>query len=199
MVSYSVAIQAGGKSSRMGEDKGLLKFGDQALVKFILNQVKGLAEEAFIVSNNKNEYLEFGLPVYSDIYKDIGALGGIHTILNFTQSDYVLILACDMPFVNLPLVKYMMSFTPDFDVIVPQLEDAFVEPFKAFYSKSCLPAVNSAIKRGQKRVISFFEDVNVKVVGPEKVRMFDPEFKSFLNVNTPNDYQEALILAGLNS
>jgi molybdopterin-guanine dinucleotide biosynthesis protein A len=197
MISYSVAIQAGGKSSRMGQDKGLMPFGDNSLVEYIYHQISGMGEGVFIVSNNQEEYQKLDIPVYSDVYKDLGALGGIHTILSHLDADYVLVLACDMPFVNIELVEFMLTLAPDFDVVVPRLgEKDFVEPFKAVYSKTCLAAVDAAIKNGKRRVISFFDDVRVRIVQPSEVKRFDPEYKSFINVNTPDDYQKALEIAG---
>ena len=197
MISYSVAIQAGGKSSRMGQDKGLMLFGENTLVEYIYQQISGLGEGVFIVSNNHKGYQKFGLPVFSDIHKEIGALGGIHPILSHLVSEYCLVLACDMPFVNLELVDFMLSEAANFDVVVPRLgEDDFVEPFKAVYSKKCLAAVDDAIEKGKRRVISFFADVRVRVVQPSEVKRFDPEYISFINVNTPDEYRRALRVAG---
>lgn len=197
MISYSVAIQAGGKSSRMGQDKGLMPFGEITLVEYIYQQISTLGEGVFIVSNNQEEYQKFNLPVFSDVHKDIGALGGIHTILSHMKSEYCLVLACDMPFVNLELVSFMLSEAANHDVVVPRLgRDDFLEPFKAVYSKKCLSAVEAAIEDGRRRVISFFANVRVRVVRPSEVKRFDPEYKSFINVNTPDEYERALRIAG---
>jgi len=122
-MEFSIAIQAGGKSSRMGKDKGLLEFGGVPLVEYIYNQVKGMSDDIFIVSNDPGSYQQFGLPIYSDLYEDIGALGGIHTVLSFIQTERALILACDMPFVNRDIAEYLMSFSPTYDVVVPRIDE----------------------------------------------------------------------------
>lgn len=195
-MEYSIAIQAGGESSRMGQDKGLLQFGGMALVEYIHDQISGMGSDAFIVSNHPEAYLHFGLPVFADIYKGIGALGGIHTVLSHTNTEKVLILACDMPFVNTQVIKYLLSFAPEFDVVVPRIHPkGFVEPFKAVYSKSCLPAIEKAIAADNRRVISFFDDVSVKYIEKEEIAPLDPDYVSFLNVNTPEDLKKALELA----
>lgn len=195
-MEYSVAIQAGGESSRMGQDKGLLQFGGMPLVEYIYQQVSGMGRDIFIVSNHPEDYLQFGLPVFPDIYTGIGALGGIHTVLTHTQTEKVLILACDMPFVNTEVVNYLLSFAEQYDVVVPTIHPkGFVEPFKAVYSKACLQAVEKAILANRRRVISFFDDVRVKYVGKEEIAALDPDFTSFLNVNTPEDLHKALKIA----
>jgi len=196
MENYSIVIQAGGRSSRMGQDKGLMEFGKDKLVGFILGQVAGLGEKNFIVSNQPQGYREFGLPVYSDIYPDIGALGGFHTVLSHLETDFAVVLACDMPFVNRELLLYLLSFADEYDIVIPRLvEFGFAEPFRAVYSKNCLPAIEKAIAQKKRRVISFFDDMKVRYVGAEEIHRFDPEERTFFNVNTPEDLKEAIRLA----
>ena len=182
----------------MGQDKGLLPFGNDKLVGFILRQVVGLGEHNFIVSNRPQDYLEFGLPVYPDILSDIGALGGFHTVLSHLETEFAVVLACDMPFVNRELLLYLLSLARKHDIVIPRLVDGeFAEPFRAIYSKSCLPAIERAIAQNKRRVISFFDEVNVRYVSADEIHRFDPEERSFFNVNTPDDLKEAIKLAGI--
>lgn len=195
-MEYSIAIQAGGQSSRMGQDKGLIQFGEMPLVEYIYHQVSGMGSDVFIVSNHPTGYLQFGLPVYEDIYKDIGALGGIYTVLSHSKTEKVLIIACDMPFVNTDILNYLLSFAPLYDVVVPRIDPkGFVEPFKAVYSKSCLWAIEKSIKANKRRVISFFDEVSVKYIEREELAPMDPDFTSFMNVNTPEELHIALKIA----
>lgn len=182
----------------MGQDKGLLQFGKDKMVSFILGQVAGLGEKNFIVSNQSQEYLEFGLPVYPDIYPDIGALGGFYTALSHLETDFAVVLACDMPFVNRELLLYLLSLANEYDVVIPRLIDTrFAEPFRAVYSKNCLPAIAKAIAQNKRRVISFFDDLNVRYVEVAEIHQFDPDEMSFFNVNTPEDLEKAKKLAGM--
>lgn len=198
MDNFSIVIQAGGRSSRMGEDKGLLKFGNYRMAGYILEQVRGLGHKNFIVSNRSQEYLEFGLPVYPDIYPEIGPLGGFHTVLSHLDTEYAVVLACDMPFINRALLRYILSLRVDYDIVVPRLaENQFAEPFRAVYSKNCLPAIEKSIAEEKRRVISFFDGLRVRYVGVDEIHRFDPEEKSFFNVNTPEDLEEALSMAGM--
>ena len=198
MVKYSIVIQAGGRSSRMGQDKGLMQFGNKKLVGFILEQVAGLGENNFIVSNQPQDYLEFGLPVHTDIYPDIGALGGFYTALSYLETEFVVVLACDMPFVNRKLLLHLLSLADEHDIVIPRLVDTeYAEPFRAVYSKRCLPAIEKAIAQKKRRVISFFDDMRVRYVEADEIHQFDPEERSFFNVNTPEDLKEAIRLAGV--
>jgi len=181
----------------MGKDKGLLQFGKFKMVEYILHQISGMGEKNFIVSNQPEEYQKFGLPVYPDIYQNIGALGGFHTIFSFLERDYAVVLACDMPFVNRDLINYLISLTKDFDIVVPRLtQNEFVEPFRAVYSKKCLYAVERAIARGNRKVISFFDDLRVRYVEKNEIHIYDADERSFFNVNTPADLQQAIQMAG---
>ena len=197
-MNYSIVIQAGGQSTRMGQDKGLLQFGKYKMVEYILHQVSGMGEKNFIVSNRPEEYKEFGLPVYTDIYHNIGPLGGFHTIFSYLEMEYALVLACDMPFINRDLINYLLSLASDYDIIVPRLNhNKFVKPFRAVYSKKCMPAVEKAIEQNHRRVISFFDDVRVRYLEKDEIHIYDPDERSFFNVNTPEDLQKAIQMAGL--
>jgi molybdopterin-guanine dinucleotide biosynthesis protein A len=196
MENFSVVIQAGGQSKRMGSDKGLLPFGEGVLIEYVLGQIEGLGTEQIIISNKPEEYVGFGLPVFTDALPGKGALGGIYSAIYHARYDHILLLACDMPFVNLALIDYLLGMAPKHDAVVPVLrEDEFAEPFRAIYSKACLPAIQKALDEKKRRVISFFEDVDVHHVQADVIHRFDPDERSFFNVNTPEDLAEALRLA----
>ena len=194
MGKLSVAIQAGGMSSRMGSDKGLLPFGEGTLVEYILKQVRHLGSEVFVISNQPHTYRFLNIPVFSDIYTGVGALAGLHTSIHYTNTDYVLVLACDMPYLNQGLIKHMIEIKEQADIIIPALgENGFLEPFRAIYSRSCLPSIEAAILAGKKRVISFFDDVEVLEIKTDVIHKFDPEGETFLNINTPDDYKRLVM------
>jgi molybdopterin-guanine dinucleotide biosynthesis protein A len=193
MEKISLAIQAGGSSSRMGRDKGLLPIGSITLIEHILTQVQPLGYEIFVISNSPEKYEFLDLPVYSDIYADIGALGGIHTILTYSKTPYVFALACDMPFINSGLIEYMISLRKGNDIVIPVVgERGFMEPFRALYSQNCLNAVDQAILRGERRVISFFEGLNIARIQENEIHQFDPDEETFININTPEEYERVV-------
>ena len=192
MIETTVVIQAGGQSSRMGQDKGLVSFGPATLLEYILAQVSTIGQDLFIISNNLEAYTDFGYPVYPDVIPGIGALGGVYSALHYAKTDYILLLAVDMPFVNQDLAKYLISLASDYDVVIPKLSTkGYLEPFRAVYSRKCLVPIKQMIDKDERKVISFFDLVRVRMVEPEEVYPFDPEGKTFLNVNTPTELEKA--------
>ena len=197
MAHFSVVIQAGGKSSRMGEDKALIPFiGEITLIEYILHQINGFGHEHLIIANNPDSYQRFGLPVFADVYPDVGALGGIYSGLFHAAFDQCVVLACDMPFVNRSLLEYLLALVPDYDVVIPRRKPKeFIEPFRAIYSKNCLEPIRNAIKDGKLKVASFFPNINVRFIEVEEVTHFDPNELTFFNINTPEELVEARQLA----
>jgi molybdopterin-guanine dinucleotide biosynthesis protein A len=102
-----------------------------------------------------------------------------------------------MPFIIRPLLDYFIALMPDAnaDVIMPRL-GAESEPFRALYSRACLGPIRAALEAGKMRVISFFPDVRMRFVDEPEIDRFDPTHRSFFNVNTPEDLEQARTLAG---
>lgn len=197
MKNYSVVIQAGGESRRMGQDKGLLPFGDGFMVNYILRQIDGMGEECFIISNHPDNYYRFGLSVYPDVIPGIGALGGVYTALFYAKTDYVILLACDMPFINKSLLTFLISSSKDFEVVIPRVgKDKLPEPFRAVYAKRCLTYVEETIHEGKRRVIDFFDQAKIRYVDQDEIEKYDPDGLSFFNVNTQKDLLVASRMAG---
>lgn len=187
----TTAIQAGGLSSRMGEDKALLKLHGVPLIELVLREIEDLTDEILITTNNPKvlEYLHVRL--VTDPMPGEGALRGLHTALASANNERVLVLACDMPFVQKELLAAMLSINSSDDVIVPMLDGNY-EPMHAIYLRTpCLRAVETALNAGEKKLTSFFQYVRVHTLGEEIVGMYDPEGLSFYNINTPQDLQVA--------
>lgn len=192
--SLTVALLAGGKSSRMGTDKAFVRVLGRPLIEDILAQVDGLGAETLIVTNRPDDYGYLGLPLFNDVLPNKGALGGIYTALHSATQPHVLCLACDMPFVVRPLLEYFISLIPEGDVVMPRL-GAESEPFRALYSRACLAPIRAALEAGKMRVISFFPEVRVRYVDEPEIDRFDPAHRSFFNINTPDDLTQARRLA----
>src|SRR5574341_1556057 len=193
----SVAILAGGKSSRMGTDKSFVRVLGRPLIEDVLAQVSGIGAETIIITNRGDDYRTLGLPLFADVLPDKGALGGIYTALHSSSQPHTLGVACDMPFVVRPLLDYLISLIPEAnaDAIVPRLNGE-AEPFRAIYSQVCLSPIRAALDAGKMRVISFFPAVRVRFVDEPEIDRFDPQHLSFFNVNTPEDLEQARRLAG---
>ncbi len=185
----SVAILAGGKSKRMGQDKAFLKVGGQRVIERVIERVKPLTDDLFISTNTPELYAQFGLQTVADIYPDKAALGGIYSAIHAARHSHVLIVACDMPLLNTPLLQYLVNLAPQADVMAPLIEPPQPETLHAVYSKNCLPAIKSRLDENKLRVIGFFDDVTVQYVGRDDIFQFDPNFYSFINMNTTEDWE----------
>jgi molybdopterin-guanine dinucleotide biosynthesis protein A len=195
--NLSLAILAGGRSSRMGTDKAFVRVLGRPLIEEILSQSAGLGMESLIITNRPAEYAYLGVPLFGDVLPDKGPLGGLYTALHSATRPHVLCIACDMPFVVRPLLDFLVSLIPEGDAIVPRLAGE-AEPFRAIYARACLAPIRAALDAGRMRMISFFPDVRVRFVDEAEIDQFDPQHLSFFNVNTPDDLEQArrLALAG---
>jgi len=197
MTPFSVVINAGGRSTRMGTDKALLDIGGKPMIERILEQTVGLGDP-LIVTNTPEKYAYLKLPLISDLLPDKGALGGLYTAIQAATQPYAVVLACDMPFVNRPLLEFMMAQAEAYDAVVPRLltESGKVEaePFRAIYAKRCLDPIRQALDAGKMRMISFFPDINLRWVEENEIKQFDPQLLTFKNCNTPEELEEVRAL-----
>jgi molybdopterin-guanine dinucleotide biosynthesis protein A len=191
MFPLTLAIAAGGQSTRMGRDKALLPLWGQPIIERILAQLQPLASETLIVTNRPAAYAYLQLPLFTDVWPGKGALGGLYTALHSATQPHVLCVACDMPFTVRPLMEYLLGLRTEADVVLPQMAGE-AEPFRAVYARSgCLAAVQAALTAGQMRMISFLPAVRVRYVPETEWARFDPQHRSFFNINTPADLAQA--------
>jgi molybdenum cofactor guanylyltransferase len=186
--ALTIAVMAGGKSSRMGTDKSFVPFLGKPMIERVLTQVQGLANEMILITNNPVPYAYLGLPMAGDIYPECGPLGGLHTALHHAANDHVLVIACDMPWLQRPLLEHMISLRHTADIVIPRwLEHP--EPLHAIYSKACLLPIENRLKARQFKLVGFFADVTVHYLERQTITQFDPEGQSFSNINTPEELQ----------
>ncbi len=188
--NVTVAVMAGGKSSRMGTDKAFVPVLGKPMIEHVLEQVHGLSNETIILTNEPNSYSYLNIAMYGDFYTDRGPLGGLHAALYHASHPSVLVVACDMPWLNRTLLNFLVSLRNLADVIVPRwLEHP--EPLHAVYNKTCLAAIENNIRQDRLKTISFYDQVNVKYVSREEIAQFDPDGRSFSNINTPGELTAA--------
>jgi len=184
----TAVILAGGKSSRMGSNKAFLKLKGKTFIERQINLLREMFDEIFISANTPSEYEYLNLPVFKDIYPDKGPLCGIYTSLINSSSLYTFMLACDMPFVEIGLIKYLKGFTREYDVVVPKSERG-LEPLHAFYSKNCIDPIKKELDSNNLRIISFFSHVKVNVVELDNLTTSDSFKNSIKNLNTRDEYE----------
>ena len=192
-------VLAGGMSRRLGRDKAVETIGGQALISRVFDGLSQVADELVVVVNTQERAEELPLHdsvvVAVDIYPDTGSLGGIFTGLSASSNEWGIVVACDMPFLNLELLGYLLSFRDSHDLVAPVIEHR-PEPTHAVYSKVCLPAIETRLRANDLKIAKFFDDVRAKYVSQRHVEEFDPSKLSFFNVNTEEDLTRARMLAG---
>ncbi len=186
----SLAILAGGLSSRMGFNKALIPWQGRPLIEHILHKVKVLSDDLFIVTKEPQNFNFTRVKVVEDILPRHSSLVGIYSALKAARYQHCLIVACDMPFINLDLLRYLAALAPYYDVVMPLLKRG-PEPLHAVYSKNCLGPIEKLLAEEEDKILLFLPEVKVRYVEEEIIRLFDPELASFMNVNTPEELEEA--------
>ena len=205
----TVCIQAGGASSRMGEDKALKPFLGRPLIQHVVKRLSPIADELIVTTNRPADY-EFlntstgsvqCLRLVSDLKPGRGALGGLYTAIASATHPIVAVVACDMPFANTKLIEGMSRLLVEHeaDVVIAKSEEGY-EPLHAVYRReTCLPAIESAIEADQWKVIVWFPEVKVRVLASDEIKSYDPSGLAFWNVNTPEEFAKAEEIAQNNS
>jgi len=197
-LDISCIVLAGGKGWRLGRDKALEVVDNRNLLQRVISQLSFFSRDIIIVTAKDRSLAQFsgypGLRVVADTYPGKGALVGLGTGLAASKSWYNLVVACDMPFLNQALLRYMLELSAGFDLVVPRL-DGLVEPLHAVYAKSCLAPVEGLLEQGDLRVSQLLDLVKVRYVEAEEIERFDPQHLSFFNINTKADLEKAQQLA----
>lgn len=191
----SIAIMAGGQSSRMGRNKAFVEVGGIPIIERIIRRVVDLGSELLLVTATPADYAHLPVQLVDDLYPGKGPLGGIYTALTRATSDYVLVVSCDQPFLNSEFLRYLISLRAGFDVIVPLSRDGYPQSMQAIYGKACLEPIRERLEAEQLKVIGFFRDVRVREVNNQEIDRFDPDRLSFMNINTPDDLKDAQRIA----
>lgn len=193
MTACTGVIMAGGRALRFdGRPKGLEPVGGVRIIDRVADALRATCDDLLLVANHPDaaSWLP-GVRAVADVLPDQGSLGGIHAALSHARGA-VLVVAWDMPFVPPALLHRLCDLGEHADVVVPESGSRRgVEPMCAFYGPACLGAIEARLRAGDRRVISFFDDVRVTSLPAAQVATFgDPSFL-FLNVNTPDDLRRA--------
>jgi len=186
-MSTTGVILAGGKSSRMGQDKSLLTLNNRSLIQKVVSELEGIVDELLIVSNAENKYGFPHIKEISDIFPGMGPLAGIHAGLTAASGDYSFVTACDLPFFDGRLARFLLEQSEGFDIAVPRIEE-HLQPLFAVYSKECLAPIEVLLKKGIGKIINFYPEVRVNYVDEDLIKPIVDPNRVFFNVNTLSDY-----------
>ena len=185
-------ILAGGASSRMGSDKAALRLGEETFVARVASALSGVAGRVSLVSS-RHEPGSFGLPLVRDFFDGAGALGGLHAALLCAQSPWAAVVSCDLPFVTAELLRRLASLAGGFDAVAPLQKDGRLQPLCALYARRpCLEACEGLLGGGEFRPRALLGRVKARLVGFDEISDLAGSELFFRNVNTPDDYAEAL-------
>ena len=185
----SVTVLAGGQSRRMGADKSFVQLHDRPLIEHVIERVSALGLPVTIIANHRERYLPFGFPVYADVLPGKGSLGGIYTALHYSPTRYVLCVACDMPFLQPELLSHLISLRDGYCAVVP-LVNGERQALHAVYRRDCMRLIEKPLERDELAIHKLFGRIKTRVVSQASIAGFDPDFRSFINLNTPGDVSQ---------
>ena len=196
-VSIAGFVLAGGQSSRMGADKGLLEIAGQSMIVRAARLVESVVGAPGVVVGTPEKYRGMGLRAIADDWPGCGPLGGIATALRASEAEWNLVMACDLPYLTREWLEYLLQRARDSaeEAVVPMNltpeNKRGAEPLCAAYHKGCEPALRRALERGVRKVTDGLAELRVEVIEPAAWKGFDSEGLLFKNVNTPADYEQA--------
>lgn len=191
------AILAGGQSRRMGVDKAQLTLAGEPLIRRIQRVMRSVVNNLAVIGPIERAILMPDIPIIPDRWPDCGPLGGIATALHSPLSSQgVMIVGCDMPFLNPVLLRHLITLIPDADAVVVRLGTQ-THPLHAIYQQHCLPILEAQLAVGDLRVHHFLTQIKIRYVEPPELNQFDPTHLSTFNCNTPEEWQQALRLLAL--
>jgi molybdopterin-guanine dinucleotide biosynthesis protein A len=181
--SISAAILAGGRSTRLGHNKALLKIKGGTVIERVINAASQFISAVRIITNSPDEYKHLGFDIATDIRPGCGPLSGIHSALIHSATEYVLVLSCDIPLVSPEHLRPLINEYPGADITIYKHKK--FEPLCAIYRRTCIDALEELIDHGEYRIIDLFPSLNVKVI-----RIDHKE--TFRSINTEDDYKYIL-------
>ena len=193
-LGVSGIVLAGGLSRRLGRDKALEPLGGQPLIRRVIERVSKVSREIIVVVADQKKGdtlpLEPASRLTLDLYPGKGSLGGIYSGLTAAEEDWGLVVACDMPFLNPTLLRYMLSLRGTADAVVPLVEGR-PEPTHSLYSKLCLPYIEERLIANDLKISRLLDQVRVNYVTEQEITNIDPHHLSFFNINTTEDLDMA--------
>ncbi len=187
--AVSLALLAGGRSVRMGEDKVFAEFGGTTVIEWMRDRFAPLFRNVFVVTREPSRFHGFGLPVVNDALSDTGSAVGLYTAVLASPTDRVICLACDMPFVTPRFLKTLADRSAGYDVFVPR-HGEYMQPLCAVYGKGTLDAYREFIVSGGRRIFDIYPDLKTGYLDMDGGEYGDPD-KLFMNVNTPDELAAA--------
>jgi len=159
------------------------------LIDRITEDIKNIFKRVILVTNERKGYEYLGIPVVEDLIRGLGPIGGIYTGLMSISSQAGFFVACDMPFINRQLIRYMVDIQDNHAAVVPSVANE-IEPLHAIYGLSCLGPIRNLIDSKRYQVRLVYDQIPVRYVKEDEIRRFGSPTRAFLNINTPDEFAE---------
>ena len=174
----------------MGRNKIYEEVAGEVIINRVIARLALINSEIMVVTASGQELPAFApylkINRVLDIYPGKGSLGGVYTGVALSTSFHSLVVACDMPFLNSALLRYIISLSENYDVVVPRVAGK-LEPLHAVYSRNCLAPMERLLKRDELRIAEFFNTVKVRYVEDSEIDAIDSQHLSFFNINSEED------------
>jgi len=180
----TAVVLTGGESKRMGSDKARIVLAGKSLLEHVLEQLEPLFSDILISVREKRADIHY--PQIVDKTADRGPMVGIKSVLEQVKTDWVFVIACDMPFISTGLIQHLAGLRGGHDAVVPHVSDR-PQPLFGFYNKTCLPMMEARMKQGQRSMIRLLADLDVFELSEQQVKTIDPELKSLLSLDSVED------------
>jgi len=192
-------ILAGGKSSRMGVNKSLLKIGNKTVIEIITDLMESIFEKNILSTNSPAEFNFLKLPMVEDVYENCGPLGGIHSVLIQSKTERNFIISCDVPLMKREMIKYFVNYKSGKKIIL-SFASGYLQPLVGIYNKSLLPEIEKILTvsikenyiRSHKSLHKLIENSETEIIDPTSLPFYRDEL--FFNLNNNEDYAKIKLL-----
>ncbi len=192
MNSITGIILAGGKNSRFGTDKALLKLGNKTIVEIIAGQLKKVFNEILIIANEPDKYFFTGYEIFRDVYLDKGPLAGIHSGLLHSNTARNFFISCDLPLMKKEMIEYLVAYKTEKPVLLPE-DDGKVNYLCGVYNKNCLNKTEELLKNVHNTkktgpsMHHFISQIDAEIIKVDSLTFYSENI--FFNLNTYDDYE----------
>lgn len=183
----TAVILTGGESKRMGSDKARVLLSGKPLFEHVFDRLQPVCSDIWISVREKRADLSY--PQVVDSSNDRGPIVGIKSALEVVNTDWLFVVACDMPWISTGLIQHMAELRSQHDAVVPFADDR-IQPLFGFYHKRCLPLMNARIKQRQRSMMRLLDALDTHVLCEQEVRHIDPELRSFISLDYMDDVQK---------
>jgi len=187
---FIAAVLAGGEGKRLGMDKALLNIDGSPVLDRIILILRGIFPLILLVVQDEDsplaETADSQVRLVTDVIAGKGPLVGVYTALCNSPAPYVFIMACDMPYPSPVLIRHLLAAAPGREAVVPR-RGKYIEPLFAVYSRDIGDRIRTRIAEGHLKIHELIQELDVLYVEEDEIAALDPRFRSFFNINTPED------------